>query len=58
MNPFELKDVYVLPREASCITDLGENLYLSDWKARTSGKPLREHESHHSAEGDCVGAPR
>jgi hypothetical protein len=56
MNSFELTDV--LLREVLDIKDLSENLDSSDWEARTSGKPLREHESHHAAEGHCVGAPR
>jgi hypothetical protein len=56
MNPFE--PTVVFPREVSDIEDFSENLDSADWEARTSGKPLREHESHHAAEGDCVGAPR
>jgi hypothetical protein len=55
MNPFEL--TYVFPREVSDIEGFSENLHSSDWEARTSGKPLREHELHHAAEGDSVGAP-
>jgi hypothetical protein len=56
MNPSELKDV--LHRAVSDIEDHSENPHSSDWKPRTSGKPLREHESHHAAKDDCVGGPR